>query len=387
MPRSILLTGDPGFIAGQLLGRMLADPQTTVRLLVLPRMQPQAKAALDALAASFTLSDVHQRTEIIAGDITRDNLALDDATRARLAAEVDTVYHLAAIYDLATPLAISRRVNVTGTEHVLDLCLSLPRLARLVYFSTAYVSGTRGGVCREDELAQTHAWKNCYEQTKWEAELVVRRRWDKIPTLIIRPGVVVGDSRTGKINKYDGPYFVIRALADLERKGRLTWARWLWSRGGKPRLYMAPVDFICDVTEHLAATPDATGKAYHVLQNPSLTVGELTERLFALFGLRPPLFSYPASLGHLFLRGVPGLAAMLQIPPAVYAYMQHEVTYDTANLDRALAGSGIACPPPDEYLPAMVAFVRRHPEIAANFGVHATSRPEKVIAEDDAKAR
>jgi thioester reductase-like protein len=379
LPRSILLTGYPGFIAGQLLGRMLAEPGTTVRLLVLPQMKSQGSAALDALAASQALPEVRRRTEIIPGDITRDDLALDAATRARLADEVDTVYHLAAIYDLATPLAISRLVNVAGTEHVLDLCQSLPKLRRLVYFSTAYVSGTRGGVCREDELEQAHAWKNFYEQTKWEAEVAVRRRWDKIPAVIIRPGVVVGDSRTGEINKYDGPYFVIRALDELQRKGRLGWARWLWSRGGTSRLYMVPVDFICDVTEYLAARPDAASHAYHVLQNPSLSMGELTERLFALFGLRPPVMSYPAWLGSASMRLAPPLAAMLQIPPAVYAYMRYEVTYDTANLDRALAGSGITCPQPDDYLPAMVAFVRGHPEIAANFGANATSRPEKVI--------
>jgi len=381
LSRTILLTGYPGFIAGQLLARMLAEPRTTVRLLVLPQMKPAAEAALDALVASHSRQTVRERTEIIVGDITRENLALDAATRARLATEVDTVYHLAAIYDLATPQAISRLVNVTGTEHVLDLCQTLPKLERLVYFSTAYVSGTRGGVCREDELQESRAWKNFYEQTKWEAEMAVQRRWDKIPTVIIRPGVVVGDSHTGEINKYDGPYFVIRALVDLERKGRLGWARWLWSRGGKPRLYMVPVDFICDVTEYLATRADAAGRAYHVLQNPSLSMGELTERLFALVGLRPPVLSYPAWLGSASMRFVPGLAAMLQIPPAVYSYMQHEVTYDTTNLDWALAGSGIRCPQPDEYLPAMVAFVRSHPKIAANFGTHATSRPEKVIAQ------
>ncbi len=285
---------------------------------------------------------------------------------------------MAAIYDLATPLAISRLVNLTGTGNVLDFCESLPKLSRLVYFSTAYVSGMRGGVCREDELEQATAWKNFYEQTKWEAEVAVRSCWEKIPTVIIRPGVVVGDSRSGETNKYDGPYFIIRMLADLERKGRLGWARWLLSRSGRGRLYMAPVDFICDATEFLAVRPDAAGKAYHVLSNPSLRMSELTERLFALFGLRPPVMGYPAWLGRASMRLVPGLAASMQIPPAAFSYMQHEVTYDTTNLDRALAGSGIACPKPEVYLPAMVDFVRRHPEIPANFGAHASSRKEKA---------
>ena len=129
------------------------------------------------------------------GDITRPNLGLDPATHSRLAAEIDSVYHLAAIYDLATPQQISRLVNVKGTEHVLDFCESLAHLKRLVYFSTAYVSGTRTGRALEDELEETTSWKNYYELTKWEAEVAVRKRWKRIPTVIIRPGIVTGDSR------------------------------------------------------------------------------------------------------------------------------------------------------------------------------------------------
>ena len=178
-------------------------------LLVIPAMRAVAEAARDAIPHG------RERTEIILGDITRPQLGLDEATRRRMADEVDTVYHLAAIYDLATPHAISRLVNVTGTENVLDFCESLPQLSRLVYFSTAYVSGTRTGRVLEDELEQAKSWKNYYELTKWDAEVAVRRRWNRIPTVIIRPGVVVGDSRTGEINKYDGPYFIIRALVDI----------------------------------------------------------------------------------------------------------------------------------------------------------------------------
>jgi len=372
MSRSIFLTGYPGFIAGQLLQRFLAEPGTTVRMLVIPAMRVAAAAARDAIP------DGRERTEIILGDITRPQLGLDAATRQRLAAEVDTVYHLAAIYDLATPHAISRLVNVTGTEHVLDFCESVPRLERLVYFSTAYVSGTRTGVVLEEELSEAKSWKNYYELTKWEAEVAVRKRWQKIPTVIIRPGVVVGDSRTGEINKYDGPYFMIRMLVALEKKGMVRWSRYFWSGGRDTRFYMVPVDFICAATEYLARLPDTTGQAYHVLPNPAVTMGELAAALFAAFGVKPPPFSSPAWLGRVVFKLFPALSRALEFPPEVFAYMKHDVQYDTRRLEAALAGSGIRCPVPRDCIPVMVDYVRRHPDIPTNFGVNATSLPEKV---------
>ena len=374
MPRSIFITGYPGFIAGQLLGRFLAEPDTTVRMLVIPAMRVAAEAAREAIV------DGKERTEIILGDITRPGLGLDEATRTRLAAEVDTVYHLAAIYDLATPRYISRLVNLTGTEHVLDFCESLPRLKRFVYFSTAYVSGTRTGPVLEDELRQATAWKNYYELTKWEAEVAVQRRWNRIPTVIIRPGVVIGDSRSGQINKYDGPYFVIRAMVALEKKGLVRWSRYFWSGGRDTRFYMVPVDFICDATEYLARKEGAAGKAYHVLPNPAVTMGELAAGLFAAFGMRPPPFSTPPWVAKLSFRVFPALSRALQFPPEVFAYMKHDVLYDTRNLDAALAGTGICCPAPRDCIPVMVDYVRRHPEIATNFGENASSLAEKVTS-------
>jgi thioester reductase-like protein len=372
MARTIFITGYPGFIAGQLLRRFLADRDTTVRLLVIPAMRATAEAALDALPSG------RERTEIVLGDITRPHLGLDEPTRACMAAEVDTVYHLAAIYDLATPQAISRLVNRVGTEHVLDFCESLPRLERLIYFSTAYVSGTRTGRVMEDELEQTRSWKNYYELTKWEAEVAVRHRWKHIPTVIIRPGVVVGDSRTGEINKYDGPYFVIRALVTLEKRGLVRWSRFFWSGGRDTRFYMVPVDFICDATECLAMKQDAAGRAYHVLPNPALTMGEIGAAMFASFGVRPPPFATPPWLGRLLFKTFPALSRALEFPPEVFAYMKHNVEYDTRNLDGALAGSGIRCPSLADCIPVMVDYVRQHPDITANFGQNATSLREKV---------
>ena len=354
MARSIFITGYPGFIAGQLLRRFLAEPRTTVHMLVIPAMR-RGRGCPPGNPLGPRPHGNHP------GRHYPPSFGARRRNARRLAAEVDTVYHLAAIYDLATPQQISRLVNVTGTENVLDFCESLPHLRKLVYFSTAYVSGTRTGRALEDELEEATSWKNYYELTKWEAERAVRGKLKRIPTVIIRPGVVIGDSQTGEINKYDGPYFVIRAMVAMEKKGLIRWSRYFWSGGRDTRFYMVPVDFICDATEYLAQKEDAAGKAYHVLPNPAVTMGELAVALFSEFGVRPPPFSTPPWLARLCFNVFPSLSRALQFPPEVFAYMKHDVDYDTRNLDAALAASGIRCPPPRDCIPVMVNYVRKHP--------------------------
>jgi len=361
MSRTIFITGFPGFIAGELLQRFLAEPGTTVRMLVLPAMLPQAQLARDALGP------LKERTEIVVGDLTRPQLGIETPVMARLTAEVDTVYHLAAIYDLAAPLELSRRVNVQGTERVLDFCLELAGLKRLIYFSTAYVSGMRTGRVLETDLEQASAWKNYYEQTKYEAEVALQRRWQSIPTIIIRPGVVVGDSKTGEINKYDGPYYVIRALAGLEKAGLVRWARYFWSAGPTVRFYMVPIDFICDATEYLAAQPHQQNRAYHVLPNPPTRLGEMAALMFSGFGVKPPPYTFPLWLNRATFALVPSLARYLKMPPELLAYMQHDVDYDTTQLNAALAGSGLRCATAAECIPRMIDFARAHPEVPTVF--------------------
>ena len=116
-----------------------------------------------------------------------------------------------------------------------------------------------------------------------------------------------------------------------------------------------------------------------MLANPAVTMGEMAQVLFAAFGVKPPPFSTPPWLGRMLFTAVPAACSRaLQFPPEVFAYMKHDVQYDTRNLDAALAGSDIRCPKPRDYLPVMVDYVRKHPEIPPNFGEHATSLPEKV---------
>src|SRR3954468_5725238 len=198
----VLLTGFPGFIGRRLADRLIGDG-ASLTALVEPRMAEAAReAAPDGL-------------EVLEGDITEQRLGLSDSDWERLTAEITTVFHLAAVYDLAVPAEIAQRVNVDGTGNVLELCVACERLERLNYVSTAYVAGWRSGVVYEHELSLGQSFKNHYESTKFQAEVWVRQQMDRIPTTITRPAIVVGDSRTGETQKFDGPYYVLRTVSAL----------------------------------------------------------------------------------------------------------------------------------------------------------------------------
>ena len=134
-----------------------------------------------------------------------------------LQASLRQAWHLAAVYDLAVARPLAHRVNVEGTRNLLEFAGAAAHFDRLQYVSTAYVSGKARGVFRETELDVGQGFKNHYEETKFLAEVEVVR--SKLPATIYRPGVVVGDSRTGETAKFDGPYAVLRMMEKLPSPG------------------------------------------------------------------------------------------------------------------------------------------------------------------------
>src|SRR3954453_3493496 len=200
-------TGFPGFIGKRLVRRLLSeDPELRVAAIVEESMVDRARKAAEGLGG-------RARLDVMQGDIGERDLGLPAPDLDRLKQETTVAYHLAAIYNLAVPLKIAQRVNAEGTGNVLDLCAACKQLERLNYVSTAYVAGERRGVVYEHELAFGQDFKNHYESTKFQAELWVREMFDRVPTTVYRPAIVVGDSKTGETQKFDGPYFMLRTIA------------------------------------------------------------------------------------------------------------------------------------------------------------------------------
>jgi nucleoside-diphosphate-sugar epimerase len=340
---SIFFTGFPGFLGSELLPRVLARTDDDALCLV----QPKFRAMAEERARG------NPRIRLVEGDITRELDHID-------ARDIREVWHLAAVYDLAVPRDVGMRINVEGTRRVLDLAARAPRLERVHYVSTCYVSGTYPGVWREDDLEKGQRFNNFYEETKQLAEVDVRKRG--LPSTIYRPSVVVGDSATGVTQKFDGPYFVLQWLMRQPKIAVLP----VVGRPSRYRFNVVPRDFVMNAIEYLSALPQSKGKTYAIADPSPLTVDETIDTL-AEAGKRK-VIRVPLTKGMAkgSLQYVPGVYRLLRIPPAAVDYFVHPTLYDTTNTTADLAGSGIVAPRLRDYMPQLVEFWRAHREIGSS---------------------
>ena len=167
---------------------------------------------------------------------------------------------------------------------MLELCASCERLRRLHYVSTAYVAGDRTGVVYEHELALGQRFKNHYESTKFQAELWVRDAMDAVPVTIYRPAIVVGDSKTGETQKFDGPYYMLRTIArSLRMGGRIP----QFGASAAP-FNVVPVDFVVDALTTAAADETSVGETLHLVDPEPVTSLELMKILSRAYADREP---------------------------------------------------------------------------------------------------
>jgi nucleoside-diphosphate-sugar epimerase len=279
-----------------------------------------------------------------------------------LRAQTTEVWHLAAVYDLAVPEKVAWNINVEGTRRILDLCESMARLKRLVYFSTCYVSGLRTGLILEDDLDLGQGFKNHYESTKFEAEALVRKRRDRIPAIIIRPSVVIGDSKTGETDKYDGPYFLIRFLADLESRGvsKLFKGVPFPSLGpGRAFFNLVPIDYLVDATWHIVQKPEALGRTFAVCDPDPLTTREFYDEVWQAFGMGKSWGVIPQAAVAVMTK-MPLLGEFMYIPEQAIPYSDHYAVYDCKNTLEFIKDAELKCMPLRTYLPTLIAYVRQH---------------------------
>ncbi len=354
MGHTYFFTGFPGFLATALIRALSRRGQEAERfyLLVLPAMREQALAEAGRIVAEQQFAP--EQLVIFTGDITLPGLGLAAEETARLRRDITHVFHLAAIYDLAVPRDIAYRVNVVGTGHVNDWVLTLDNLKRYVYFSTAYVSGTREGRILETELVMNQSFKNHYEETKYEAEVLVQAIADRVPLTVIRPGIVKGDSRTGETIKFDGPYFLLNVF---DRLRFLPFIPYI-GKGDAP-VNLVPVDYIVEATVYLAHREESAGKTYHLTDPNPYTVRDLYRRMMQELLGKSPLGTIPVSLAKAAL-SVPALRRYLGVEREAMDYFTCRTIYDCTQAQQDLAGSGIRCPDFMEGIPAMVRFYVQH---------------------------
>jgi len=357
---ALLMTGFPGFLGSALLPRLLARREGVQAVCVVqPHHLDTAEQRLRSIEAAHP--EIAGRTVLVTGDITRPELGVDPA-HAELLGQVTEVWHLAAVYDLAAPAELAQRVNVDGTARVLEFCWGRPSFERLQYVSTCYVSGRYQGRFTEDMLDEGQSFHNHYDSTKFAAEKLVREAMGQgLPATIYRPGIVVGDSKTGETQKYDGPYYVARFL----RRQPLPVAV-LPAVSEDHTTSVVPRDFVIEAMDQLSVLETSVGRTYALTDPAPPTNREVAELFADHLGKRLAWVPLPLGLTKTALTHVPGLERLLGLPAETIDYFEAPTTYATDHTVADLAGTGVACPPFATYAGRLLDYMQEHPEIDAS---------------------
>lgn len=345
-----LVTGATGFLGREVVVRLLeTDPSAQLTLLIRGKDDADAQRRGDKLLAELGAKKHASRVTIVRGDIEQDRLGMDEKTRDRVASTTSSIIHGAASVSFTLPIEEARNVNVEGTRRILDLAKKAQGGgARVDYVGTAYVAGDREGIAYEDELDVGQSFRNTYEQTKMEAEKLVRERCKDQPIAMYRPSIIVGDSRTGRTASFKVLYWPLKLYAQ-------GFARVAPGRRSTP-IDVVPSDYVVDSILAIRKRDDSLGRCYTLAAglDRDSTIGELTDMASEFFRVSKPIFVNPDYVLGWFRPLVdllPGGKTKHRLTAArVYTpYLNLKLRYDTRNAKTAVRGTGIEVPPVQEY--------------------------------------
>ncbi|MGE0214243.1 SDR family oxidoreductase [Mycolicibacterium sp.] len=346
-----VVTGGTGFIGRRLVDRLLTRPETSAVQVLVRR---NSLGRFERLAPSWD-----DRVHPVVGDLTAPDLGLSNDTAARLG-DVAHLVHCAAVYDMTAPEAVQRAANVEGTRAVLALARRLD--ATLHHVSSIAVAGAYRGVFTEDDFDIGQDLPTPYHRTKFEAEQLVRST-DGLRYRIYRPAVVVGDSRTGEMDKIDGPYYFFGLLARLAALPHVT-PMMLPDTG---RTNIVPVDYVVDALVALMHLDGRDGQTFHLTAPETVGLRGIYRGVAPAAGLPPLIGSVPRAAVAPLLK-VSGRAKVLRdmvatqlgIPGAVLDVVEAAPTFTAARTADALRDTGIEVPDFASYAPRLWRYWAEH---------------------------
>ncbi|GAA0706842.1 SDR family oxidoreductase [Dokdonella soli] len=377
------VTGATGFIGRHLLERLL-ERKGTIHCLVRKESLAKFKALRDELGAD------EKRLVAVVGDLAKPKLGLTPAVMRELSGKIKHFFHLAALYDLSADAESQVSANVDGTRHALEVAEAV-KAGCFHHISSIAVAGLYAGVFREDMFEEAEDLDHPYFRTKHDAEALVRKECTR-PHRVYRPGIVIGDSRTGMIDKIDGPYYFFRLIKKM-RETLPPWMPTIGLEGG--RLNLVPVDWVAAALDHIAHKPALDGHTFHLTDPAPRRIGEvlnlfaraghapqMTMRLDArMFGFIPG--SVRAALGNLppVKRVINVLLRDLGIPAAVMQFINYPTRFDCRETERALKGTKIKLPKLDDYAWRLWDYWERHldPDLFVDHSLSGKVRNKVVV--------
>jgi NAD(P)-dependent dehydrogenase (short-subunit alcohol dehydrogenase family) len=359
---SYFVTGATGFIGRHLVERLL-QRDGTVYVLV----REGSKGRLEELRSRWRVGS--DRVVGIVGDLSQPGLGVSDADLERLRGEIDHLFHLAAIYDMTADAESQRMANVEGTRHMVEFAETVE--AGCVHMvSSIAAAGLYKGVWREDMFEEAQDLDNHpYFRTKHDSEGIVRSECTR-PWRVYRPGIVVGDSETGEMDKVDGPYYFFKLI----RRLRGAVPEWMPMPGIEGReINLVPVDFVARAMDHIAHLDGLDGRAFHLTDPNPKTAGEVID-IFARAAHAPQSsLRLPAGVVDLAAPFVKAAAAVppgdvvtervlrdFGVPRSVLTYVNYPTKFDSRGAQAALAGTDIRVPPLEGYADRLWDYWERH---------------------------
>ncbi|MBA4261252.1 MAG: short chain dehydrogenase [Comamonadaceae bacterium] len=357
------VTGATGFIGKRLVKKLLERKGSVVHFLI--RRESDGKVA--GLREHWGVSAA--RAVPVFGDLKAKKLGVSAEATKALKGQIDHFYHLAAVYDLEADEESQIAVNIEGTRHTVEFAKAIAA-GHFHHVSSIAAAGLYEGVFREDMFAEAENIDHPYFMTKHESEKIVRTEC-KLPWSVYRPALVVGDSRTGEMDKIDGPYYFFKLIQRM-RQILPPWMPSIGLEGG--RINIVPVDFVVNALDHISHHRRASGQCFHLVDPMGYRVGDVLDILSkAAHAPKMNLFINAALMGFIPKSVKKGLMALapvrrvyravmqdLGLPEDMMSFVNYPTRFDCRETQAALKGSGIECPNLKDYAWRLWDYWERH---------------------------
>ncbi|QBM26725.1 SDR family oxidoreductase [Hydrogenophaga pseudoflava] len=357
------VTGATGFIGKRLVKKLLERKGAVVHFLLRKESAGKVAGLREFWGVGAT------RAIPVFGDLTAKKLGVSAEDIKALKGQIDHFHHLAAVYDLEADAESQIVVNVDGTRNTVEFAKAIGA-GHFHHVSSIAAAGLYEGVFREDMFDEAEGLDHPYFMTKHESEKIVRHEC-KLPWTVYRPAAVVGDSRTGEMDKIDGPYYFFKLIQRM-RQILPPWMPSVGLEGG--RINIVPVDFVVNALDHISHQKRGSGGCFHLVDPMGYRVGDVLDILSkAAHAPKMNLFVNAALLGFIPKSVKKGLMALapvrrvyravmqdLGLPEDMMTFVNYPTRFDCRETTAALKGSGIACPDLKDYAWRLWDYWERH---------------------------